>query len=106
MNKPLIAFCTVALLGASVSAVAMDEMKDGKMMNKNSMHRGMDMKAMDTNGDGMISKDEFMKAHEAMWDKMKKNSKGMVDMKDMEMMRDERMHDGMAHDGMKDNMKK
>ncbi len=47
------------------------------------------MKKMDANGDGMISKDEFMKHHEAMWDKMKKNSAGSVDMKDMEMMHKE-----------------
>lgn len=45
-----------------------------------------DMKMMDTNKDGMISKDEFMKHHEMMWDKMKKNSGGSVDMKDMEAM--------------------
>ena len=57
----------------------------------------MDMKAMDTNGDGMISKDEFMRAHEMKWDKMKKNSAGMVDMKDMEMMHDKMMkHDDKA----------
>lgn len=55
------------------------------------------MKMMDTNQDGMISKDEFMKHHEMMWDKMKKNSAGTVDMKDMEA-----MHKGM----MKDHHKK
>ena len=55
------------------------------------------MKMMDTNGDGMISKEEFMKHHEMMWDKMKKNSAGSVDMKDMEA-----MHKGMGvkHDMM------
>jgi hypothetical protein len=49
------------------------------------------MKMMDTNKDGMISKDEFMKHHEMMWDKMKKNSTGSVDMKDMESMHKEMM---------------
>ncbi len=49
------------------------------------------MKMMDTNKDGMISKDEFMKHHEMMWDKMKKNSAGSVDMKDMEAMHKEMM---------------
>lgn len=49
------------------------------------------MKMMDTNKDGMISKDEFMKHHEMMWDKMKKNSTGSVDMKDMEAMHKEMM---------------
>ena len=47
---------------------------------------GGGMKMMDTNNDGMITKDEFMKHHEMMWEKMKKNSTGAVSMKDMEMM--------------------
>lgn len=45
----------------------------------------MDTKMMDADNDTMVSKQEFMKHHEAMYEKMKKNSKGMVDMKDMEM---------------------
>ncbi len=64
-----------ALLGASASVMAMDDMK-------------MDMKMMDKNGDGMISKQEFMNHHEMMFEKMKKNKDGMVDMKDMSMMMD------------------
>lgn len=50
------------------------------------MGMGMDAKAMDTNSDGMISKDEFMKHHEAMFEKMKKGSNGMVSLKDWEAM--------------------
>ena len=87
------------LCGAGYSASAQDTtkkpdamkesmpMKDGMGM-KHGMH--MDMKAMDTNHDGMISKAEFMKYHESMFARMKKGSNGMVSMKDMEM-----MHDGM-----------
>ena len=64
------------------------------------------MKSMDTNGDGMISKDEFMKAHEAKWNAMQKNKDGMVSIADMEKMH----HDKMAkHSDMKkhdDMMKK
>ena len=55
------------------------------------MKSSMDMKMMDTNNDAMISKEEFMKHHEAMYDKMKKGSNGMVSVKDMQVM----MHDMM-----------
>lgn len=57
----------------------------------------MDMKMMDTNNDNMISKQEFMKHQEAMFDKMKKNNQGMVATKDMEMT----MQDGMRTNTMR-----
>lgn len=48
-------------------------------------HHGMEMqgmmKEMDTNGDGLISKEEFMKFHETRFDAMPKNKDGMVDPK-------------------------
>ena len=59
----------------------------------------MDPKMMDTNGDGMISRDEFMRHHEMMWDQMKKNSSGMVDVKEMQDMH-KMMH--KSHKDMKD----
>jgi EF hand len=64
---------------ASLPSVARDEMdcRDG--------HGMMQMKNMDTDNDGTVSKEEFMKAHEAMWDKMKKNKDGLVDVKEMQM---------------------
>lgn len=83
MNKLLSAAATAALFTLSFSVLAMDD---------------MDMKKMDANGDGMISKSEFMKYHEAMWSKMKKNKNGMVDMNDMGM-----MQGAMANDKMKDD---
>ena len=46
----------------------------------------MDMKMMDTNGDGKISKAEYNKYHALMWTKMKKDKGGMVGMSDMQMM--------------------
>jgi hypothetical protein len=48
------------------------------------MHMGMG-KAMDANGDGMISKKEFDSHHQAMWKKMKTKN-GMVAVADMESM--------------------
>jgi hypothetical protein len=45
-----------------------------------------DMKmSMDANQDGMVSKQEFVSHHEAMYDKMDKSGKGMVPVKDMDM---------------------
>jgi len=89
MNK-----ANLILLGTTfvaTAAFAMDDPKPRGMM--------MDMNVMDTNHDGMISKQEFMKYHEKMWAMMKKNKSGMVNIKDMEM-----MHAGMMQDGsmMKD----
>jgi hypothetical protein len=76
--KKVIFISAAILFAASGAAVADHHMKgEGGM------------KMMDTNKDGMISKDEFMKHHEMMWDKMKKNSTGSVDMKDMEAMHKE-----------------
>ena len=49
------------------------------------MGMGMDMKAMDANGDGMISKKEFDSHHAVMWKKMKSKN-GMVSIADMETM--------------------
>ena len=99
MHRLLHIVLATGLAGISISAVAMDDMKPQGMM--------MDMKGMDTNHDGMISKKEFMKFHEDMWAKMKKNKSGMVDMKDMEMMHEGMMKDGaMKDDAMKDSPKK
>lgn len=37
---------------------------------------------VDSNGDGMVSKDEFMKSHEAMFEMMKKNKERQINMTD------------------------
>ncbi len=57
----------------------------GGMEGKGDMQAMMQkrMQSMDTNGDGMLSKDEFMKAHETMFDSMPKNAQGLVDIKQM-----------------------
>ena len=78
----------------SVSVMAMDDCKNMNMMDKKMMEM------MDKNGDGMISKSEFMAAHEMMFDHMK-NNQGMIDMKDMQKMKKSMMKGGA---GMSDNM--
>ena len=100
MSKSQSVVFAAILAVAAASAMAADSM-------------GMDMKAMDTNKDGMVSKDEYMKYHEAMWMKMKKGKDGMVDMKDVGMMHGDAMKgdammkgDGMMKGGAEDKMKK
>lgn len=88
--KKVIYLGLAATLFISLSGCAQDGMmKQGSMNGGMAMKDGMRMKMMDTNGDGMISKDEFIKHHEMMYDKMKKSSDGMVSVKDMQMMMDE-----------------
>jgi Ca2+-binding EF-hand superfamily protein len=48
---------------------------------------------MDTNGDGMISQEEFMAHQRAVWARMPKNKDGMVMVKDMRMHHDKMMSD-------------
>lgn len=96
MNKLKSTLIVAALMCTSTFAFAGGDMKhDG-------MHSGMT--AMDANGDGMISKDEYMNYYQAQWDNMPKNKDGMVMMKDMEKMHHDKMmnHDGMMKD---DHMK-
>ena len=52
-------------------------------------HGRMSGKMMDTNGDGMVSKQEFMAHHEDMYSKMKQTN-GSVSIKDL----DAQMHVG------------
>ena len=97
MKKMVYALVGTGLLGLSVAAVAADE-----MMKPDSM-------TMDANGDGKVSRDEFMAYHEKMWMGMKKDSNGMVDAKSMMhhegMMKDKgaMKGDAMKGDAMKSN---
>jgi hypothetical protein len=54
------------------------------------------MKSMDGNGDGVITKEEFMAAHQSMWEKLPKNSAGVVSIADMDKMRQKRMAERRA----------
>lgn len=94
MKKTSLTVITLALAVTAFTAVAAnDDNKSGGMMGMNKM---------DANGDNMISKDEFMKAHETMFDQMK-GQNGMIDMNNMHkscmgmMMGQGGM---MGHDGM------
>ena len=88
----LIPTCLAALLFASLSGCAQDGMmKQDPMKGGMAMKDGMGMKMMDVNNEGMIAKEEFMKYHESMYDKMKKGSNGMVSIKDMQIMMDDMM---------------
>jgi hypothetical protein len=91
MNKTNLLAIVFALVATGCTAIAADERKSGDgMMGNGMMGHGMmgnmmmGMNKMDVNGDGMLSKDEFMKSHEAMFDMMK-NKDGVVDMKNMQM---------------------
>lgn len=85
MNKLTGIFFAMALLIVPTFACAADE-----DMKNDTMTMQTNMKTMDTNNDGMISKKEFMDYHAMMWDKMPKNKEGMVAMSDMM-----KMHSGM-----------
>ena len=93
--KKLLSIGIAAIVLAGVAGCAQDSMmKRDSMQGNMGMKEGMGMqmtKMMDTNGDGMISRDEFMKHHEAMYDKMKKGSNGLVSVMDMQMMMGEMM---------------
>lgn len=68
MNKVVFALFSSAVMSAASSAFAADNT----------------LKMMDTNSDGMISKQEYMKHHERMWGVFKKNKDGLVAIQDME----------------------
>ena len=95
--KKLLFTGIAAIVLVGVSGCAQDGMMKRDSMQANmSMKDGMGMQMMmmkmvDTNGDGMISREEFMKHHESMYDKSKKGSNGMVSVVDMQKMMDEMM---------------
>lgn len=90
MKKPHLLAIAFALVATGCTTIAADEKKSGHGMMGNMM---MGMNKMDANADGMLSKDEFMQSHEAMFDMMK-NKDGVVDMKNMQMSCANMMGDG------------
>lgn len=87
MKKLIFAMASTMLLGTGCTAMGSRDMSSGQhmegMKSEHGMMGGMMMK-MDTNGDGMLSKEEFMKGHETMFDRMK-GPNSMISLKDMPM---------------------
>ena len=87
MKKTFFAVAVSVLLGTGCNAMANRDMPSGQTMGNMKSEHGMMssmMMKMDTNGDGMLSKEEFIKGHEAMFDRMK-GPNGMISLKDMQM---------------------
>jgi hypothetical protein len=99
MNRVKTSLAIAAILCASTFAFAHDGMNQGQ--GPQSGHHGQGhggmmnsrMKSMDTNNDGLVSKAEFMKGHEAMWDSMPKDKSGQISIADMEKAHQARMAD-------------
>ena len=104
MKKLFFVVTATVLLGTGCNAMGQRDMSSGSAMTEmKSGHGMMDnmMKKMDTNGDGMLSKEEFMKGHEAMFDSMK-GPNGMISLKEMQMKSMGMMdHGGMMGQGQK-----
>jgi coproporphyrinogen III oxidase len=64
------------LAAATLTSVGFAQASSSTDFATGGMH--FSAKAMDTDNDGMISKDEFMKYHSDMWDKMTKDSNGSM----------------------------
>lgn len=110
MKKLVFAMGVAVLLGTGCSGMGGHH---GAMGNQQAQaqHGGRNgmMARMDANGDGMISKEEFIEAHEAMFDRMK-GPNGMISLQDMQMrQRMMERHHGMGQDrqmpGMGQGMK-
>lgn len=86
----------IGLMSAEMTQVSLaNSHMESERGGMHGMHEAMDskMSTMDANKDGMVSKDEFMKAHEAMFDRMK-GANGMISLKDMAA-----KHEGMMGGG-------
>ena len=92
MNQFISTIFITSLTFSAYSAFADDKSNTDHAMDgltQDQDHSRMSSKMMDTNGDGMVSKQEFMAHHEQMYSKMKQTNGG-VSIKDM----DAQMHVG------------
>jgi hypothetical protein len=90
MNKLVSIVIGAAFLGASAAAGAQTSGAKVKPGDTMTIQNQVDFKAMDTNSDGMISRDEYVAYYGSRWDRMKRNVKGMVSMEEMKMWDDRR----------------
>jgi Ca2+-binding EF-hand superfamily protein len=98
MNKLLFA----SLLGLSLgTSAAWAEHHMGKGDHNSDSDR--DMKKYDTNSDGMLSRDEFIRAKTEKFMKMDKNNDGMLDASEQRAMIDYKHKDSKDKDGNKQN---
>ena len=79
--------------------IVADSHKEGKCgeMKMEGKH-GMMMKMMDTDEDGAVSKEEFIKHHEEKFTKKDKNADGKLTQDEMKMMKC-KMHEGKCGEG-------
>ena len=86
MKKLFFAASATLLLATGCSTMPDPNMSSGKDMSDMSKHMTMStmMMKMDTDNDGTLSKEEFMKGHEGMFDRMK-GPNGTIALKDMPM---------------------
>ena len=79
---------TTTLLGSALALACSTVLAADPVPAKPGMSPMPHRQAIDTNKDGMLSREEFMSHHEKMWNDMKKTSAGLVDLKSMPMMGD------------------
>lgn len=77
MKRTMILSMAAAAIMASPAAFADHHKERGDMEGKKS-HKAYMLKKMDADGDGMISKDEFMAAHEEKFNKMDADGDGFL----------------------------
>lgn len=81
MNKIIYSLCAAGLLSTSFAAAALEGTTNSSTSSsKGSSSSSVDWSVMDTNGDGLISRDEFMSYQERTYDGMQKNSSGMYEL--------------------------
>ena len=94
MNKSISLLLATGLLGASLGAIAQDTTMSDKQMMEADKAAAMKMRAMDTNGDGWVSRAEFTKYHEDMYNSMHANADGTVDIRPVTKMQSRMMMGG------------